>query len=96
MFTIFIVGALVLLAAFAYLFYITTMTSLEDNRTLFVRVYVLLLVVLAIGAFKLSARAGDCSSETNKMVKAELNKKTDLAVAQQTIVKQSVEENGNV
>jgi hypothetical protein len=67
------------------------MSSLEDNRTLFVRVYVLLLVVLAIGAYKLSTNA-DCSTVTNKMVKAELNETLGSAVIQQAIAKQSAEE----
>lgn len=55
MLVIFCLEALVMFVAFAFLFYFTTMSSMEDNRSLFVRVYLAMLIVLAIGAYKLSA-----------------------------------------
>jgi hypothetical protein len=69
---IFLIEAIAMLLAFAYLFYHTTMTSTEDNRSLFVRAYIAMLIALAVGAYKLSAKADDASQQGNT-VKAEFN-----------------------
>jgi len=93
--TIFLLEAIALLIAFALLFYITTMSSTEDNRTLFVRVYLVILVVLAISAYKLSTSPNQATSEPNKLVKTEIIRSTWLAVVPSNTIK-SIKENGYV
>jgi hypothetical protein len=89
---IFLIEAIVMLLAFAYLFYHTTMTGIEDNRSLFVRAYLAMLIVLAIGAYKLSANANDSASQQGNVVKAEFNGQSWLPDVQPgtiTIVKEN-------
>lgn len=94
MLIIFLLEAIAMLIAFALLFYITTMSSTEDNRTLFVRIYLVVLMVLALGAYKLSTSPNQTTSEPNKLVKTEIIKSTWLAVPSNTI--KSIKENGYV
>jgi hypothetical protein len=54
---LFLLMAIISFIAFAFLFYNTTMYSLEDNRKLFVRVYLTMLMILALGTYSLSAKA---------------------------------------
>lgn len=71
MLVIFCLEALVMFVAFAFLFYFTTMSSMEDNRSLFVRVYLAMLIVLAIGAYKLSAASNNPEVQKINTSKAE-------------------------
>jgi hypothetical protein len=77
---IFFLVAIVTFIAFAFLFYNTTMYSLEDNRMLFVRVYLTMLVVLALGTYSLSAKAdvGDFGPKNQMMI--ELNSRLALTL----------------
>lgn len=95
MLVIFLIEAIVMLLAFAYLFYHTTMTSSEDNRSLFVRAYIVMLIALAVGAYKLSVKANDSASQQGNAVKAELEGQSWLPGEQLGAIK-IIKENGYV
>lgn len=95
MLIIFLIEAVALLVAFALLFYVTTMSSTEDNRTLFVRAYLVVLVVLAISAYKLSTSPCQTTSEPNKLVKTEIIRSVWLAVVPSNTIN-LIKENGYV
>jgi hypothetical protein len=92
---IFLIEAVALLVAFALLFYVTTMSSTEDNRTLFVRAYLVVLVVLAFSAYKLSTSPCQATSEPNKLVKTEIIRSVWLAVVPSNTIN-LIKENGYV
>lgn len=95
MLVIFLIEAIVMLLAFAYLFFHTTMTSSEDNRTLFIRAYLAMLIALAVGAYKLSANANDSVPQQGNAVKAELKGHSWLPGGQLSAIK-IIKENGYV
>lgn len=95
MLVIFLIEAIVMLLAFAYLFYHTTMTSIEDNRSLFVRAYLVMLIALALGAYKLSAKTDDSAPQQGNTVKAELEGQSWLPGGQLSPIK-IIKENGYV
>lgn len=55
MITIFLIQAVLMFLAFAYLFYMTTMTGNDDYSKMFTKVYLVMVAVLAIGAYCLSS-----------------------------------------
>jgi hypothetical protein len=75
----FLLMAIVSFIAFAFLFYNTTMYSLEDNRMLFVRVYLTMLMILALGTYSLSAKA----NEPKNLVNIEFNSQLALTYAKE-------------
>ena len=72
MLAIFFLMAIITFIAFAFLFYNTAMYSLEDNRMLFVRVYLTMLIILALGTYSLSAKANASDFEPKNLVSIEL------------------------
>jgi hypothetical protein len=66
---IFLLEAITTFIALAFLFYFTAMSSSEDHRRLFVRVYLVVLVVLAVGTYLLSPNTATLAS---KMVNAQV------------------------
>jgi hypothetical protein len=93
---IFLIEAIVMLLAFAYLFYHTTMTSIEDNRSLFVRAYLAMLIALAVGAYKLSTNANSPATQQGNAVKTEFNGQYWLPGEQQLTAIKIAKENGYV
>jgi uncharacterized membrane protein (DUF4010 family) len=69
MIAMFLLVAIVTFIALAFLFYFTAMSSSEDHRRLFVRVYLAMLVVFALGTYMLSPNT---AAPASKMVNAQL------------------------
>jgi hypothetical protein len=80
---IFFLMAIITFIAFAFLFYNTAMYSLEDNRKLFVRVYLTMLIILALGTYSLSAKANASDVEPKNLVSIELNNQLTLPCAEE-------------
>lgn len=83
MLAIFFLMAIITFIAFAFLFYNTAMYSLEDNRMLFVRVYLTMLIILALGTYSLSAKANASDFEPKNLVSIELNNPLALPYAEE-------------
>jgi hypothetical protein len=72
-FATFLLMAIISFIAFAFLFYNTAMYSLEDNRMLFVRVYLTMLMLLALGMYSLSAKADESKNLVSNALTKENN-----------------------